>query len=119
MVSVEHNLRGHVAGGSRLQLVIVMIFANHFICNSKVCEPEVPLAVKHNVLRLKIPMNYIFLVTSIQGQSDASYIELGALRLKRFLFQQMESEVTPIEQVDDQVHVSWVMESILNIYNKF
>lgn len=36
MVSVEHNLRSHVTWGTGLKLVVVVVFAYHFVCNSKI-----------------------------------------------------------------------------------
>lgn len=36
VVSVEHDLGSHVAGGARLKLVVVMVLTYHFVRNSKV-----------------------------------------------------------------------------------
>lgn len=54
----------------------------------------------------------------IQCQGYACDIELGALRLKSFLLEKMEPEITPCQQVDHQIHVVRVMESVFNIDNE-
>ena len=63
-------------------------------------------------------MNDILLMTRIEGQGNACNVKLGALRLKSFLFEQVEPEITPCQQVDHQVHVVRVMESVFHINNE-
>mgnify|MGYP001042583720 FL=1 len=36
MVSVEHNLWSHVTRGTGLKLMVVVVFAYYFVCNSKI-----------------------------------------------------------------------------------
>ena len=69
MIHSADDLRGHISRRATSLLGIIIL---PFASDPKIRNPGIPIFLKHNILRLQIPMNNILRMHVLQSQENTA-----------------------------------------------
>lgn len=112
MVLSAHDLGSHVARGST-GVFLVLWIPNP--SNSKISDPEIPIGLKHQVLRLDVSVNYSFVMHVFKSYDNTSDVESDLLLCEPPVLGNVVSQVSSVQQVHHKVQVLSVLKSVVHV----
>lgn len=114
MVLSAHHLRSHVARSAACFLAVIRV---PYSGDTEIGYSEVALIIEHQILRLNVPVQYGLPVDVLQSHYYASDEELSLLLGEAAVPRDVKAEITPGQQIHDQVEVLPVLKRVLHVHD--
>ena len=98
MILSTHNLRCHITWSTTSISVVIRLY---YPCNSEICDSDITLIIKHQILRFYITMYYIVKMKELQSNKNTSDEEFGLVLFESSSTSHMIAKITTYEQVHD------------------
>ena len=85
---------------------------------SEVCELQIALLIKQDILWLQVSVDDAVRVQVLQSQDDLSCIEARSILRKANLIAQMEEELAAIEEIRDEVQTLARLEGVVQLHDE-
>lgn len=115
MVLPAHDFRSHVA---RRTTSISTVIRLHYSCDSQIRDSQESLIIKHQILRLDIPMDDVIEMQELQSNDHTSYEKLGLIFSEPPPAAHMVPQIPADQQIHDQIQIFPVLKRIGHVDDK-
>lgn len=115
MILSAHDFRGHVAGCA---WGLTRIVRRPIPRDTEVSQPQIPVLLKHQVLRLYISVYNSSTVYDFECLNKTGDKEFGLILLKLALSCYMIAQIASQQEIHHQIQVLSILKSVVHIHNK-